>query len=1468
MELQSQHALLCDADLMQLLLQECETTSIPRNAGRTNILDRPRSLLLGLYTRRGLGISRGTSRNLTLLSLIHTLASRRPHGGSAHPYCAVMLTRLEEGQGLSSHRDEYNSLLNWVLPLCSNSCGGEVWLETGQPTDYVHRAQEADLDTDMFTPPGVARTEGDSQLTLDGIAGCTFSHPGQWLCFDSRRRHSVLPIRSGCRFSIALFSPTRLEHVPAPLWVSLASLGFPVGPIQRLHSSLPCLAAHGRVGRRRGRSPLAGLLTSAAAATSASASAVPCVADHGARLRLGWEQALHGPHALSWRPSRFCDFYTSERSTLRAGVPAATLPVMADVLQQWPCGWPFPEAELTARACTSRPPRSRRRRDRWLKWRQLKRFVNFKVCYLSWLHLGRPAHRSLTSPDPMNVPLNSVQTAMCARFLAVASTKCRPRDALASTGSGLSLFRASLEELASTYTRRPQTTGPKTDTVTVDVSNVSLPQRAGVVPLDDRVLPKYLVDVLKSEDGLLLPAAERVVDKPPMYVDVQDWPALALQLLNLHMVELTPESDVPLIDGQQCRAGIFGVPKASGNLCRMIIDRRPRNAVEMDIRTHLLRSLMKDEIDLDSFTAIWRRMCLPHAMVLMDMVWGPSTSTTTSTEDCADYFYLLAMPSHRAKDTVLGYPLAGHQLGVAAVQLAGLSYHPDALYSICLTTVAMGDIKAMEVAQAVHQTVLLRHAHLPESGWISLGWELGDGPHFWGAYCDDYAQISLMEEASCIPEFRPPAVKAAARAQLDQVHSAYSRTGLIRKEAKAETDVRSPTFWGATIDSDEGTIHGNLGKLQVLVVTTQLLLAKRYVTSACVERVVGYWTHHALFLRMSLSLFQDVYPWLAKHRELRFRLRPLPQIIRDEFLGMLGIWTDLECYLRSAPADTLFASDASDELGAVVSTPLSLHEAVLAWSLRSNAVAKGTAIMSEKGLYKLSREEAKQPLLEDLVQSKNFSLVSVYRFSRPAMHINYKEMLAARTAIRAAAHSPSLQCSRLTLAIDSQVVVWLLRKGRSSSRALNRLVQSCLVLLISSRIRLHPLWISTERNPADDPTRRVQIREGQSASPDLQRAINEVPQQWPWVAEMTRLLWSKFHEYDDTLGFPGEGPMLQSMSKDLRLSVQPATIKRYTTCVNRVRAWLALEGLPALETLCASGTTLATVLSAYVQYCYDHGQPYTHALEALAGVQFFFPHVQGSLQAAWRTMKTWGQLKPVQVRSPMPVPVLLALVTAALTMGWDRTAGVLLLGFEALLRPTEMGSCLRGHLSLPEDLYGHPHCAILCLPETKTSTRTVKVQSVLIKDAPLIGFLQSVFAADHERVLLSPGGAVGLQRKFLSLRTLVGIQNAPWTLASVRGGGCVHFALHSNDMDYLQWKGRWSTQRSMRHYMQMGLGAASFSSLGDTDKGRIMELAALASPLLRLRQLAREEESTQKKVGDAGIPAGALCAELNLCPEL
>eukprot|EP00971_Amphidinium_carterae_P198427 3938212-Amphidinium_carterae.2 len=662
----------------------------------------------------------------------------------------------------------------------------------------------------------------------------------------------------------------------------------------------------------------------------------------------------------------------------------------------------------------------------------------------------------------------------------------------------------------------------------------------------------------------------------------------------------------------------------------------------------------------------------------MDMIWGPQTTVVCSTEDCADYFYLLRMPTEREQDTVIGYSLAGHQLCRELVEASGLEFAEHRLYSIALLTVAMGDIKAMELGQAVHQTVLLHWARLPTSGWITLGWQLGDGPHYWGAYCDDFAQLSLMEPGSSIERFRPASVLRQARAQLSDVHSAYHTCKLVRKEEKAELEVSCPTFWGATVDSQRGVLHGHEGKLRSLVLATCSVLRRRYVTCAMIERLIGYWTHHALFLRMALSVLQDVYVWVRKHVDSRHRLRPLPASVRDELLGMLALWPDLECQLRTPPSSKIYASDASQSLAGVVCADMDLQEAVLMWSLRTSGVAKGTAILSDAGLYQLSREEVRNDIFEDLLRSKAFSLVTAYRFTKQNEHINVKELLAARTAIRAAAASPEVQGSRVTIAIDSQVVVWVLRKGRSSSRKLNRIMQSCLCWALSGQLRVQAQWVSTEANPADDPSRRAAVREAEVRSPSLQAALSEVECVWPWAAEMTRLLWNEQQSFDKCKGYPGEGPAVKRTS-DLRISVQPATVKRYAQCVKRVEAWLTSEKLPSLAELCKDVDSLSIVLAAFIQFLHNNEQPYTHAVEALAGIQFFFPQVQRSLQTAWRAVKTWGMAKPIQVRSPMPLPVLLALVTAALTQGWDRTACVMLMGFEALLRPSEMGGCLRMH---------------------------------------------------------------------------------------------------------------------------------------------------------------------------------------------
>eukprot|EP00971_Amphidinium_carterae_P337601 6474487-Amphidinium_carterae.1 len=57
---------------------------------------------------------------------------------------------------------------------------------------------------------------------------------------------------------------------------------------------------------------------------------------------------------------------------------------------------------------------------------------------------------------------------------------------------------------------------------------------------------------------------------------------------------------------------------------------------------------------------------------------------------------------------------------------------------------------------------------------------------------------------------------------------------------------------------------------------------------------------------------------------------------------------------------------------------------------------------------------------------------------------------------------------------------------------------------------------------------------------------------------------------------------------------------------------------------------------------------------------------------------------------------------------------------------------------------------------TRAASRAVRVQSVLLKDPPLIELLGSVFYKDAERTLLCPGGTLDWSRHGLSSKVISG----------------------------------------------------------------------------------------------------------------
>ena len=96
---------------------------------------------------------------------------------------------------------------------------------------------------------------------------------------------------------------------------------------------------------------------------------------------------------------------------------------------------------------------------------------------------------------------------------------------------------------------------------------------------------------------------------------------------------------------------------------------------------------------------------------------------------------------------------------------------------------------------------------------------------------------------------------------------------------------------------------------------------------------------------------------------------------------------------------------------------------------------------------------------------------TAYRF-RITEHINCLELRALVQGLEWRCRKACFGDCRALHLTDSQVALAVAVKGRSSSRALNRLLKRYAALQIGSGVYPLLAWVESEDNPADEPSRR------------------------------------------------------------------------------------------------------------------------------------------------------------------------------------------------------------------------------------------------------------------------------------------------------------------------------------------------------------------------------------------------------------
>jgi hypothetical protein len=453
--------------------------------------------------------------------------------------------------------------------------------------------------------------------------------------------------------------------------------------------------------------------------------------------------------------------------------------------------------------------------------------------------------------------------------------------------------------------------------------------------------------------------------------------------------------------------GVFAVDKTDGRL-RAITDARPANWCFAEPE----------------------HVTLPTPDLLARIRVPPGAVAYVARTDAADFYH-----SFRTPEWMWPY------FGLPPVRATALPRGavPDGVTGLVypvLKTLPMGYSHAVLLAQSAHLNLLDSMPHLfPRCDRI------GD------PLCSDYAlRPGRVLHAVCIDDVLLFGLDPVAVAHAQQEYlKAGRRAGFIYKPEKLVL----PTADGAPVlglqfDGRAGTLRLQPGKMHALVAATRAAAAQGQLRAVDFQSLLGRWVWAMLPCRPSLSLFSAVFALAQRYRRGTVKLWPSA---KRELLAAADVAPLLVADLSARVFGRIVASDASSTGLGVVAMP------------RLRGVAPpGSTVPGVSGAI-----AAPVPpyAVTKIVSSR-------WRWGE---HINLLEMRAAHVAVRWVLRHALSGGTRVPLWVDSSVVVGVLRKGRSASVGLNRLMRAVAADLLRSNVALDVDWVASELNPADAPSR-------------------------------------------------------------------------------------------------------------------------------------------------------------------------------------------------------------------------------------------------------------------------------------------------------------------------------------------------------------------------------------------------------------
>ena len=292
-----------------------------------------------------------------------------------------------------------------------------------------------------------------------------------------------------------------------------------------------------------------------------------------------------------------------------------------------------------------------------------------------------------------------------------------------------------------------------------------------------------------------------------------------------------------------------------------------------------------------------------------------------------------------------------------------------------------------------------------------------------------------------------------------------------------------------------------------------------------------------------------------------------------------------------------------------------------------------------------------------------------------------------------------------------------------------------------------------------------------------------------------------------------------------------------------VCCWLAAHTTVNIEDFENDVAGANRYLVHILQWLYDSEGVTAYVLgkHCVLAVQNFFPSLRGKLRSAWESIESWSYEIPGQLRTAIPLQVMLAMAVLARVLAvetgdylWWSLSVLLETGFFGLLRPSEFLKLQRQHVSLPDALSSLSNAlAMVSIFNPKNKRQLGSSQFAIIRNTCssswLAWFCNGLRLTDR----LWPGSPDRFRAMVKYLGRLLGLEDWRILPSGLRPGGATHFFGLGTEPGRLMFWGRWANLQSLKHYLQECVCKRILLQAHTKDHRRVLALLKYGEDLLQ-----------------------------------